>query len=222
MNSVWIVDNFFWPVTEISLLEPPTLTAAATAGQQAAQSGLQGLQALNVAGTQQQQLDQQALNAQYNEYLRQLQYPQTMLTLNKNMLTGLPMTTTNNFTAAKSASQQLAGGIAGISGIVDSLMGKGFTQAQTADYLKKMFTDSTGKQNLTDAQIQAELDRATAEARSYDALPQDAVPDGSGNFIRQNHGMLDTFNAQGELIASQAIPSMLDDYVPPDDNSGDE
>ena len=32
VNSVWIVDNFFWLVTEISFLEPPTLTTSATAG----------------------------------------------------------------------------------------------------------------------------------------------------------------------------------------------
>jgi len=195
-------------------------TAAANAGAQGAQYGLANLQALNTAGGQQQALDQQALNAQYNEYLRQLQYPQTMLTLNKNMLTGLPMTTSNAFSAAKSASQQLAGGIAGISGIVDTLMGKGFTQAQTAEYLKKMFTDSTGKQNLTDAQIQAELDRSTAEARSYDVLPKDATPTGEGTFTSTRNGMLDTYNAQGELIASQALPSLLDDFVPPD--SGEE
>jgi hypothetical protein len=191
-------------------------TAAANAGAQGAQYGLANLQALNTAGGQQQSLDQQALNAQYNEYLRQLQYPQTMLTLNKNMLTGLPMTTTNNFTAAKSASQQLAGGIAGVSGIVDSLMGKGFTQAQTADYLKKMFTDSTGKQNLTDAQIQAELDRATAEANKSNAPPTDAVPDGAGNYTRNNNGNIETYDSQGNLIAMNRDPATIDTYVPPE------
>jgi hypothetical protein len=85
-----------------------------------------------------------------------------------------------------------------------------------------MFTDSTGKQNLTDAQIQAELDRATAEAAKSNGPPADAVPDGAGNFVRENNGIVDTYNAQGELIASQASPSMLDNYVPPDNNSGDE
>jgi hypothetical protein len=197
-------------------------TAAANAGAQGAQYGLANLQALNTAGGQQQALDQQALNAQYNEYLRQLQYPQTMLTLNKNMLTGLPMTTSNAFSAAKSASQQLAGGIAGISGIVDSLMGKGFTQAQTADYLKKMFTDQTGKQNLTDAQIQAELDRATAEARSSDAPPADAVPNAEGNYVLEDKGIIFTYNANGDLISSQANPATFADWDPPDDNSVDQ
>jgi len=194
-------------------------TAAANAGAQGAQYGLANLQALNTAGGQQQSLDQQALNAQYNEYLRQLQYPQTMLTLNKNMLTGLPMTTSNAFSAAKSASQQLAGGIAGVSGIVDSLMGKGFTQAQTADYLKKMFTDSTGKQNLTDAQIQAELDRATAEASKGNAPPADTVPDGSGNYTRTVNGNIETYNSAGSLIAMERDPATIDNFVPPPDNS---
>jgi hypothetical protein len=113
---------------------------------------------MNKAGTEQQALDQQALNAQYNEYLRQLKYPTDMLTLDRNILAGLPIETSNIYGAKPSLAQQVAGGISGVSGIVDSLMGKGFTQAQTAKYLKDAFGDK-----LTPAQIQAEIQRNKIE-----------------------------------------------------------
>jgi hypothetical protein len=155
-------------------------TAAANAGAQNAQYGLENLKALNTAGGQQQALDQQALNAQYNEYLRQLKYPQEMMTLNSTILNRLPIETLNKYGAAKSLATQISGGIAGVSGILDSLMGKGFTQAQTADYIKKLFTDSKGNPTLTDAQIQAEMDK---KAGTYGYVDPYAAPSSVDDYL---------------------------------------
>jgi len=187
-------------------------TAAANAGAQQAQYGLGNLQAMNKAGSEQQSLDQQALNAQYNEYLRQLQYPQNMISMQKGVLSALPVKSLSNYSAAKSLAQQVAGGISGVSGIVDSLMGKGFTQAQTADYLKKMFTDPTGKQTLTDAQIQAELDRASKEAASGGAPPEGSVQQPDGTFTNTNGGVVYTYDASGNLIGAERDPNAYQSY----------
>jgi hypothetical protein len=148
-------------------------TAAANAGAQQAQYGLQNLQSMNKAGTEQQALDQQALNAQYNEYLRQLKYPTDMLTLDRNILAGLPIETLNQYGAKPSLSQQVSGGIAGVSKIVDSLMGRGFTQEQTSKFLKDAFGDK-----ITPAQISGYI--SDSEQMAQMAQDNLATPDDTG------------------------------------------
>ena len=148
-------------------------TAAANAGAQQAQYGLGNLQAMSKAGTEQQSLDQQALNAQYNEYLRQLKYPTDMLTLDRNILAGLPITTSNIYGAKPSLAQQVAGGISGVSGIIDSLRGKGFTQEQTAKFLKDAFGDK-----ITPEQISGYI--SDSEQTAQMAQDNLATPDDTG------------------------------------------
>ena len=148
-------------------------TAAANAGAQQAQYGLQNLQSMNKAGTEQQALDQQALNAQYNEYLRQLKYPTDMLTLDRNILAGLPIETLNQYGAKPSLSQQVSGGIAGVSKIVDSLMGRGFTQEQTSKFLKDAFGDK-----ITPEQISGYI--SDSEQMAQMAQDNLATPDDTG------------------------------------------
>jgi hypothetical protein len=148
-------------------------TAAANAGAQQAQYGLGNLQAMSKAGTEQQSLDQQALNAQYNEYLRQLKYPTDMLTLDRNILAGLPIETLNQYGAKPSLSQQVSGGIAGVSKIVDSLMGRGFTQEQTSKFLKDAFGDK-----ITPEQISGYI--SDSEQMAQMAQNNLATPDDTG------------------------------------------
>jgi len=148
-------------------------TAAANAGAQQAQYGLGNLQAMSKAGTEQQSLDQQALNAQYNEYLRQLKYPTDMLTLDRNILAGLPIETSNIYGAKPSLSQQVSGGIAGVSKIVDSLMGRGFTQEQTSKFLKDAFGDK-----ITPEQISGYI--SDSEQMAQMAQDNLATPDDTG------------------------------------------
>jgi hypothetical protein len=112
--------------------------AAANAGASAAQYGLANLQALGKAGTEQQAIGQQALNAQYNEYLRQLQYPQTMLKLQRDVITGLPMTTTQTFQAQKSAAQSAAGAADTVMGMVDKFKKMGMSMPDISKYINQL------------------------------------------------------------------------------------
>lgn len=112
--------------------------AAANAGASAAQYGLANLQALNKAGTEQQALGQQALNAQYNEYLRQLQYPQTMLKLQRDILTGLPVTTTNTYEAQKSIAQSAAGAAGTVLDLMDKMKKQGMTLPNIVKYINDL------------------------------------------------------------------------------------
>jgi hypothetical protein len=113
-------------------------TAAGNAGAQQAQYGLQNLQAMNKAGTEQQSLDQQALNAQYNEYLRQLKYPTDMLTLDKSILAGLPITTTNTYGQKPSISTNVAGGVSLVSDTMKKLQGMGMSMPDISKYINNL------------------------------------------------------------------------------------
>jgi hypothetical protein len=66
-----------------------TEQARAQAGEQEAQYGLANLSALSGAGNQQQAQNQAALDAQYKEFLRQMDYPAKQLELQKGLITGL-------------------------------------------------------------------------------------------------------------------------------------
>lgn len=112
--------------------------AAANAGASAAQYGLANLQALSKAGTEQQALDQQALNAQYNEYLRQLQYPQTMLKLQRDILTGLPVTTTQTYEAQKSMAQSAAGAAGTVLDLMEKMKKQGMSIPNIAKYINDL------------------------------------------------------------------------------------
>jgi hypothetical protein len=116
--------------------------AAANAGAQEAQYGLANLQALNKAGTEQQGLNQAALNAQYNEYLRQLKYPQEMLTLQKNILSGLPITTQNNYKAQSSTAQNAAGAAGTVLDLVKKMKDSGMSMPDISKYINNITATS--------------------------------------------------------------------------------
>jgi hypothetical protein len=112
--------------------------AAANAGAQQAQYGLANLQALSTAGNTQQTQNQAALNAQYNEYLRQLQYPQTMLTLQKNILSGLPITTQQNYKAQSSVAQSAAGAAGTVLDLVSKMKTSGMKMPDISKYINSL------------------------------------------------------------------------------------
>jgi hypothetical protein len=112
--------------------------AAANAGAQEAQYGLANLQALSKAGTEQQALNQAGLNAQYNEYLRQLKYPQEMLTLQKNILSGLPITTQQNYKAQSSTAQSAAGAADTVLGLMEKMKKQGMGVPDIAKYINSL------------------------------------------------------------------------------------
>jgi hypothetical protein len=116
--------------------------AAANAGAQEAQYGLANLQALSKAGVDQQNLEQAALNAQYNEYLRQLKYPAEMLKLQRDVLSGLPATTTNEFAPKASIVKSASGAISNVAGMVKDLKASGMTMDNIAKYINKLTATS--------------------------------------------------------------------------------
>jgi hypothetical protein len=104
------------------------LQTATQASQALSQSGLsQGqleLAQLNLqllAGGQQQGIDQSGLNASYNQYLSQLQYPQTMLGMQSNLLRGLPIQSSSIYGAMPSGLQNAAGIAGGLGEIFKSV-----------------------------------------------------------------------------------------------------
>lgn len=199
-------------------------TAAANAGAQQAQYGLQNLTALGTAGGTQQQLNQAQDNAQYNEYLRQLKYPQDIMNMQKGILGALPITTTNTFTPKLSVSQQAAAGISGLAGVAKDLAAAGMLPDAVTKYLKNMF-------GATDAQIQATLEAEGAQAsdRLGDIIRAGGEPDDNGNYvITDEYGQTTTFDgATGQPISQTDIRNMpVDDFndIPaagvPDESSG--
>jgi hypothetical protein len=122
-------------------------TAASNSGAQVAQYGLANLQAMEKAGSNKQALMQAADNAQYNEYLRQLNYKKDMLTFEKNQLQGLPMTKTDTFSAAPSGLQNASTATAGISGILKDM---GYTPEQIKKYVTNLFGDKSSTTQIND------------------------------------------------------------------------
>lgn len=172
--------------------------AAANAAAQQAQYGLMNLQALSKVGTEQQALNQAALNAQYNEWLRQQKYPAEMLKLQRDVLTGLPVTTTETFGAKPTIAQQLAGGVSGAAGVIKDLKSMGVPTDQIFNYVKNMFGGTGG---LTDAQVQAQLDLV---ASPYYGPPTGATPVGDGTYQLVDNGIVSTFDADGNLIGMES------------------
>jgi hypothetical protein len=99
---------------------------------------LANLQALSKAGTEQQNLDQQAVNAQYNEYLRQLKYPQEMIKLQSDALSKLPITTKNELTAQKSFVQGAVGSADTVLGLIDKMQKQKMTPAAISKYINDL------------------------------------------------------------------------------------
>ena len=84
------------------------------------QMGLQGLGALLGAGTQQQQTEQQALDAQRAQFEQQRLFPYQQLQFMQSFLQGLPVGTQTT-SAQLNPLQQTAGNIAGIQAVYDAI-----------------------------------------------------------------------------------------------------
>ena len=99
-------------------------TASQALGQNAtnqAQYALANLQEQEKAGATQQGLAQAADTAAYNQYLQQLQYPQTMLKTQSGILAALPASTQAVYGAMPSTAQTLAGGASQITQLAKDL-----------------------------------------------------------------------------------------------------
>lgn len=125
--------------------------ARAQAGASEAQYGLANLNALSAAGAQQQALEQEALDAQYKDWLRQTEYPSKQLEQMKGLITGLSpvMPKTETQYGKKEATSKIAAGALGLGKeILDGLGIKSFddlkTKAAAAGQSIKDFAKSIG------------------------------------------------------------------------------
>jgi len=93
------------------------------ANEAAANYGLAANQALGTAGATQQGLQQAADTASLNQFNQQVQYPQTLLTDQASMLSGLPISTAAT-TPNTSTLSTIAGDLSGLTGIYQALGGE--------------------------------------------------------------------------------------------------
>ena len=84
--------------------------ALTQAGTQEQAAGLQNIAQQLAAGATQRDIEQQGLTADYNQYLRELQYPQQQLEFQRQMIAGLPVASASFYQPAPSAFQSAAGG----------------------------------------------------------------------------------------------------------------
>ena len=84
--------------------------ALTSAGTQEQAAGLQNIAQQIAAGATQRDIEQQGLTADYNQYLRELQYPQQQLEFQRQMIANLPVASASFYQPAPSAFQSAAGG----------------------------------------------------------------------------------------------------------------
>jgi hypothetical protein len=72
-------------------------------------------------GGQQQAINQAGVTADYNEFVNQRNYPQTMVQFEQSMLQGLPISTVYNQPATQTPAQQLVGGIGTLGSLLQNL-----------------------------------------------------------------------------------------------------
>ena len=97
---------------------------------------------MNVVGGQQQALQQAADTAQYNQYLAQLQYPQTMLTLQKSIMAGLPQGTQTTYNATPSTFQNILSASGGVAAMTKNLTDMGLTKDAISKFLSQNFAST--------------------------------------------------------------------------------
>ena len=158
--------------------------AQANAGTNEAQYGLANLNALNTAGSTQQALNQAGLTAQYNQYLNQLAYPQTMLKLQSSVLQGLPITQTNTYGAAPSTLQNLIGTTGGIATLTQNLTDAGLDPSTIKKYIQSLATNNSPLPTYTSSSMPAGSTQNddgtwTTPDGTVFTVTADAVPDAS-------------------------------------------
>ena len=112
--------------------------AAGNVGSQEAQYGLQNLQATSTAGGIQQAQNQAALNALYNQYLDQRNYPSTMLKNQADLVKNLAGSQAATYGAKPSFLQTAVGSTAGIASLIKNLQDTGKSVPAINSILKSM------------------------------------------------------------------------------------
>lgn len=112
--------------------------AAGNVGAQQAQYGLQNLQTMSTAGGTQQAQNQAALNALYNQYLDQRNYPSTMLKNQADLVKNLAGSQAAIYGAKPSYLQTAVGTAGGVADLIKNLQATGKSVPAINSILKSM------------------------------------------------------------------------------------
>jgi hypothetical protein len=189
--------------------------AAGNVGAQQAQYGLQNLTALGAAGNTQQAQNQAGLNALYNQYLEQRNYPGTLLANQANLIKGIGGATSSEYMAKPSFLQSAVG-----------------TAASTAELIKNLKASGMTGDTITNVLKSAGINPSTLLNKN--SISPDKVPFGyslspDGTYITDSQGGRYTPGANGELIPTGSTESPLYDpstgynpyETPPNENRFD-
>jgi hypothetical protein len=171
--------------------------AAGNVGTQQAQYGLQNLTALGAAGNTQQAQNQAGLNALYNQYLEQRNYPGTMLANQANLIKGIGGATESTFNAKPSFLQSAVG-----------------TAASTAELIKNLKASGMTGDTITNVLKAAGINPSTllgSGSISPDQVPFGYTLSSDGSYISDSQGGRYTPGANGELIPTGSTESPLYD-----------
>jgi hypothetical protein len=135
--------------------------AAGNVGTNEAQYGLQNLTALATAGNTQQAQNQAGLNALYNQYLEQRNYPGTLLANQANLIKGIGGSTASTFNAKPSLLQTAVG-----------------TAANTAELIKNLKATGMTGDTITNVLKSAGINPNSLTAQNYN--PSTGLPTGTG------------------------------------------
>jgi hypothetical protein len=171
--------------------------AAGNVGAQQAQYGLQNLTALGAAGNTQQAQNQAGLNALYNQYLEQRNYPGTMLANQANLIKGIGGSTASEYMAKPSFLQSAVG-----------------TAASSAELIKNLKASGMTSDTISNVLRSAGINPNTLLGRG--SISPDQVPFGytlssDGSYISDSQGGRYTPGANGELIPTGSTESPLYD-----------
>jgi len=189
--------------------------AAGNVGTSQAQYGLQNLQALGTAGNTQQAQNQAGLNALYNQYLDQRNYPATLLSNQAGLIKSIGGDTSSTYGAKPSFLQTAVNTAGGTAELIKNLKASGMTGDTINNVLKA-----------------AGINPNTLLNRN--AISPDKVPFGyslspDGTYITDSQGGRYTPGANGELIPTGSTESPLYDpstgynpyETPPNENRFD-
>ena len=171
--------------------------AAGNVGTQQAQYGLQNLTALGAAGNTQQAQNQAGLNALYNQYLEQRNYPGTLLANQANLIKGIGGSTSSEYAAKPSFLQSAVG-----------------TAASTAELIKNLKASGMTGDTITNVLKSAGINPSTLLNKN--SINPDQVPFGyslspDGTYITDSQGGRYTPGANGELIPTGSTESPIYD-----------
>lgn len=171
--------------------------AAGNVGANQAQYGLQNLTALATAGNTQQAQNQAGLNALYNQYLEQRNYPATLLANQANLIKGIGGSTVSTYNAKPSFLQSAVG-----------------TAANTAELIKNLKASGMTGDTINNVLKAAGINPSTLLNRN--SISPDQVPFGyslspDGTYITDSQGGRYTPGANGELIPTGSTESPIYD-----------